>query len=135
MKNDTLKTIGAIIVIGLIIVATFLYGNKQRQDQLRHNQQISQDNNGGAKTSTDTKPATTDTNSTNQAPAGATAPVQKPTQTVTPAPAATPATSATPDTGPGNVYGVVGLSLAVGLYAIYRGQKSRLRAAFVALVS
>jgi regulatory protein YycH of two-component signal transduction system YycFG len=38
MKRDTLKTIIALVVIGLIVVVTFLYGNSQRQAQLRRDQ-------------------------------------------------------------------------------------------------
>lgn len=35
MKKDILTTIGGLVAVGLIVVATFLYGNHQRQQQLR----------------------------------------------------------------------------------------------------
>ncbi|MEO7617348.1 MAG: hypothetical protein ABIS59_00740 [Candidatus Saccharibacteria bacterium] len=40
MNRDGLKTIIGLLVIGLIIVATFLYGNHQRQAQLRHDEDL-----------------------------------------------------------------------------------------------
>lgn len=40
MNRDGLKTVIGLLVIGLIIVATFLYGNNQRQAQLRHDQDL-----------------------------------------------------------------------------------------------
>ena len=38
MNKDLLRTIGGILVIGGIVVATFLYGNQQRQEQVRQDQ-------------------------------------------------------------------------------------------------
>jgi predicted lipid-binding transport protein (Tim44 family) len=35
MKRDTLRTIAGIIIIGLIILVTFLYGNAQRESKER----------------------------------------------------------------------------------------------------
>ena len=40
MNRDGIKTIIGLLVIGLIIVATFLYGNHQRQAQLRHDEDL-----------------------------------------------------------------------------------------------
>jgi lysozyme family protein len=40
VNRDGLKTIIGLLVIGLIIVATFLYGNHQRQAQLRHDEDL-----------------------------------------------------------------------------------------------
>lgn len=37
--TDIAKTAGAVLIIGGIVVATFLYGNRQRQEQLRKDQQ------------------------------------------------------------------------------------------------
>ncbi len=39
LNRDFLKTLGGILIIGAIVVATFLYGNQQRQDQIRKEQQ------------------------------------------------------------------------------------------------
>ena len=40
MKRDTVKTLAGLIIIGGIVVATFLYGNSQRQAQLAHDQDV-----------------------------------------------------------------------------------------------
>jgi hypothetical protein len=37
-KRDTLKTIAGLFIIALIVVATFMYGNAQRQAQLKRDQ-------------------------------------------------------------------------------------------------
>lgn len=42
MSRDLLKTIGGLALIAAIVVATFLYGNKQRQEQVRRDQEIKQ---------------------------------------------------------------------------------------------
>ena len=40
MKRDSVKTAVGLVIIGGIVVATFLYGNAQRQSQLRQDQAI-----------------------------------------------------------------------------------------------
>jgi hypothetical protein len=40
MNRDLLKTIGGILIIAAIVVATFLYGNQQRQEQVRRDQAL-----------------------------------------------------------------------------------------------
>jgi hypothetical protein len=40
MNRDTVKTLAGLLVIGAIVVATFLYGNAQRQSQLKHDQNV-----------------------------------------------------------------------------------------------
>jgi LPXTG-motif cell wall-anchored protein len=40
MKRDTVKTLAGLIVIAIIVVATFMYGNAQRQSQLKHDQDV-----------------------------------------------------------------------------------------------
>jgi LPXTG-motif cell wall-anchored protein len=40
MSRDTVKTLSGLLVIGAIVVATFLYGNAQRQSQLKHDQAV-----------------------------------------------------------------------------------------------
>ncbi len=42
LNRDFLKTLGGILVIGAIVVATFLVGNQQRQDQIRKENQAQQ---------------------------------------------------------------------------------------------
>ncbi|HSH31742.1 MAG TPA: hypothetical protein VK963_03710, partial [Candidatus Saccharimonadales bacterium] len=42
VSKDVLKTAGAILLIGIIVVATFLYGNAQRQEQVRRDQEAQQ---------------------------------------------------------------------------------------------
>jgi len=73
MKRDTVKTIIGLVIIGLIVVATFLYGNAQRQAQLKHDQAVKQqqDAKGGpSKSASTTAP--------NQQQATNTTPVQSP---------------------------------------------------------
>src|SRR5665213_3409768 len=38
MNRDVLTTVGGLILVGVVVVATFLYGNQQRQAQLRQQQ-------------------------------------------------------------------------------------------------
>ncbi|HUD11578.1 MAG TPA: hypothetical protein VMS08_04145 [Candidatus Saccharimonadia bacterium] len=38
--RDTVKTLAGLVIIAAIVVATFVYGNTQRQSQLKHDQQI-----------------------------------------------------------------------------------------------
>lgn len=40
MRRDVLRTIGGIVVVGLVVVATFLYGNRQSQQQMQKAQQL-----------------------------------------------------------------------------------------------
>ena len=40
MNKDLIKTIGGILIIAAIVVATFLYGNQQRQEQVRRDQAL-----------------------------------------------------------------------------------------------
>jgi hypothetical protein len=111
MQRDMLKTIAGMVIIGLIVVATFLYGNKQRQDQVRKDEaaKVAQQTpapapvaaTAPAPTPAPAPAASTSTGSTNQAPSGATAAVTKPAAntlqnsaekgtTTAPAPAPTP---------------------------------------------
>jgi hypothetical protein len=82
MRRDSLKTLGAILLILIIVGVTFWYGNKQRQAQVKSDQQASQQQAKKASQSTKPDPA--------PAPvAPATPPV---VSTVSPAPTATPQT-------------------------------------------
>lgn len=125
--REFLKTIGAIVIIGLIVVATFLYGNKQRQEQLRRDQQATQQNSDNTKVTVD--------NSSNNT-------VVKPENANQPAPAPAPAASntnvgggsispsQTPQTG-GEVYFLIPVALITGLYHINKSSKKNLRAAAI----
>lgn len=42
MKKDVLTTIGGLVLVGLVVVATFLYGSQQRQNQAKHDEQLKQ---------------------------------------------------------------------------------------------
>ena len=111
--RDTVKTLVGLVIIAVIVVATFLYGNSQRQAQLKHDQQIK---NAQAK-STDSQllakasPAATTTpapsTSPSSSPATNTAPVQTPQSnslqggsSPTPTPSSTPKATPTPSASP-----------------------------------
>ena len=124
--RDFFKTIGAIVIIGLIVIATFLYGNRQRQEQLRRDQQAIQQKQSddrsvtvdNSKNNTVVKPETTNP---------PTAPVainQNVTATVPPA--------QTPDTG-GEVYFLAPVALIAGLYQVHKTSKKNLRAAAISI--
>ena len=110
MKRDTVKTLAGLAIIGGIVVATFLYGNSQRQAQLSHDQQVKQQE---AKTQQAKAAQPSATAAAGNQAANNTAPVKSPSsntiqgstaQTPTSSPAATPApavagTAVTPTTG------------------------------------
>lgn len=107
--SDLLKTVGAIVVIGGIVVATFLYGNRQRQEQVRRDlairqqqeQKAAKDN--GPKVSVDDSKDKAMVKPENQtAPKAATPPTAPATTATAPTP---PAATATTPTTPGNVGG------------------------------
>lgn len=71
MKSDTVKTIIGLIVIGIIVVATFLYGNSQRQAQIKNenNTKTQQANKTAAPVpSSSISPANVNTSTHNTAP-------------------------------------------------------------------
>jgi hypothetical protein len=99
MSKDLIKTIGAVVLIGIIVVATFLYGNQQRQTQLRRDQQAKQEHERKAEESTN--------QSATQGTTG-TAPVQTPSQSTnsglqSPQPAPTGSTTVTANVGGGTL--------------------------------
>ena len=123
MNRDVLTTIGGLVLVGVIVVATFLYGNQQRQSQLRHNQTAARQSQPAAKTPTATSSSPT---ATSQQPG-----VEKPssnnqttlqggstTQPVVPSSGSTPAE--TPKTGGSGVLYVIGATLIVMLYRMHR---------------
>jgi|GEM_PF-5922821 len=84
MNRELLITIGGLLVVGLVVVATFLYGNQQRQAQLR-TPQTNQHQQQAAKPAPKPTPSPTATT-----PGRGSTPAQQPT------PASTPATGSSP---------------------------------------
>lgn len=149
MKRDTVKTLAGLIIIGGIVVATFLYGNSQRQAQLKHDQDVKKQQE--AKTQEQAKAAQPSSTATSGAQAN-TAPVSSPTSnsiqgstaqsptpktTATPTPAAVSTTvpvtggsgSPLPDTGP-EMAGMLGLGSITAMVIAVRGsRRSLLKAA------
>lgn len=84
-NQDLVKTIGAIALIGIIVVATFLYGNKQRQEQVRQDQAAKQEQerkaDEQAKQSTQQPAPATNNQATSATPGQSTATTQTPTTT------------------------------------------------------
>ena len=118
MKRDLVKSIAGVIVVGLVVVATFLYGNHQSQLQQQKDQEAKQSQQSA---SSSTTPA--------QTPAPAPAPAK------TPAPAPQPvATSQTgsngnlPQTG-GLEDGLVPALAIVGVAWLYVRSRRDLRLA------
>jgi len=132
--GDTLKTVAGLIIIGGIVVATFWYGNAQRQTQLAHDREVKQQQQ--AKAQAQAKTATSSPTASAQAAATPTAtPAAKASATPQPtaAPATVPVTGGSganlPDTGP-EMAGVVGLSsIGVMLVAVRRSRQALLKAA------
>lgn len=141
MKSETLKTILGLIVIGVIVIATFLYGNSQRQSNLRaqddaKHQQTAQvsppatavaPKPGGVSTTThNTAPVTSPT--ANVIQGGST--VATTGGTATPLPGAHPTVSTTPipDTG-SSTLSLLGVSLMLVAIAYWRTSRRVLTAA------
>ncbi|GEM_PF-1100025 len=106
MKRDTVKTLAGLAIIGGIVVATFLYGNSQRQAQLSHDQQVKQQEAKASPTKA-AQPSATATSGSQAS--NNTAPVKSPasntiqgstTQTPTSSAAATPRAEVTPTPAP-----------------------------------
>jgi cytoskeletal protein RodZ len=156
MKRDTVKTLAGLLIIGIIVVATFLYGNAQRQSQLRRDEDAKKQQqakaNDQAKKAQPSASAAPRTSATVAASASNkpaahtnTAPVQSPMANgiqgnggaapkpgqVASAATTTPATgasSALPETG-SPVMGVIGVAAIVMMAAVLRRSK---RAVFAA---
>lgn len=140
MNRDGIKTVIGLLVIGLIIVATFLYGNHQRQAQLQHDQDIKRQNQDVAQM--------TPTASTKPSPGTSSAPASKPQPgvatpsangiqgqgggSVTPhassttAPGNVTVTDTTPKTGPNAVASAVALIALISTGVYYRRSKREL---------
>lgn len=100
MRRDTIKTVGAILLIVAIVGITFWYGNRQRQQQIKHDQQVAAQSNQTIKSSSTTsKSSTATTKST-----ASTTPKANPTPAPSPKVAYTPPTaSPTPAPAAGTV--------------------------------
>lgn len=146
MKRDTLKTLAGLIIIGGIVVATFMYGNAQRKAQLTRDQDVKKQQE--AKNQQSSSPVASATNTPTPAssptPTNNTAPVQtpgsnniqgsaSPTPTSTPKPTASPlatsgavqgaaAGSNLPETGP-ELAGMLGLGAITGMVVAVRGSR------------
>ncbi|HSX48487.1 MAG TPA: hypothetical protein VLF41_03245 [Candidatus Nanoarchaeia archaeon] len=127
--RDFLKTIGAIVIIGLIVVATFLYGNKQRQEQLRRDQQATQQSADNTKVTVDNTTNNTVVKPENSSPTNP-APAASPSTTNKNVGGGTISPSQTPDTG-GEVYFLIPVALITGLYQVHKHSKKNLRAAAI----
>jgi hypothetical protein len=130
--RDLIKTIVAVLIIGGIIVATFLYGNRQRQDQVRRDEEIARQQEERAQPETEQNQA-----ATQATPPPAQPQTQSQTPSPTPAPASQPAATpppapqvatAIPDTGSELLF-VIPAGLMFGLYRINRTQKRAVRQA------
>lgn len=143
MKRDTVKTLAGLVVIAVIVVATFLYGNAQRQAQLNRDNAKKQQT-ASASPQASTSASASPTPATSGTPSSNTAPVQSPTgnslqgtggsgtqqpgqvagSQATPTPSASPAPSATPTASPAPLpetgapmAGLVGVT-AIGVMAM-----------------
>jgi hypothetical protein len=142
VKSENAKTIIGLIVIGIIVVATFLYGNSQRQQQLRNQDDAKHQQTarvtpsvatsgptpGGASTSVhNTAPVATPSANTIQGGASGT----KGTVATTSTPAASTlpisATSSIPETG-ASTSALLGVSFMVVAIAYWRSSRRLLGA-------
>jgi cytoskeletal protein RodZ len=76
MKRDTLKTLAGLLIIGVIVVATFMYGNAQRQAQIKRDEAAKKQQQ--AKANNDKALASASPSPTTQPTTGGTAAVQSP---------------------------------------------------------
>lgn len=133
MKRDTLKTIFGLVIIGLIVVVTFLYGNAQRQAQLRHDQDVKRQQQTQAKTPA-VQPTATATSQPKTAaptatPAAPTATPAAPSTKPPVAPTAAPAAGATnttkiPDTGASENALIPITLLGLAVYGLRRSRRA-----------
>jgi hypothetical protein len=120
MKRDSIKTAVGLAVIAGIVVATFLYGNTQRQAQLRHDQDLkNQLAKAAAATPTPTHLAST------PAP---TKPAATPIAKLAATDGATASNTVIPDTGP-SANDLIGLAAITLAGVLWRGSNARVRQA------
>ena len=138
MKRDTVKTIAGLIIIVGIVVATFMYGNAQRQKQLAEDQKAKQQQEATAQQQAKSVSPSASPKASATPKPNATA-TKAPTATAAPkgagvvAGTTTPVTGGTgaslPDTGPETI-GMVGLSaIGVMALAVRRSRRAMLEAA------
>jgi hypothetical protein len=119
MKSDTVKTLAGLGVIALIVGATFLYGNSQRQAQLTQNktESPSPSVSASAAPKASASPSATPKPSPTSSPKAV---VQGPSDGQTPQPAAapTPAAGPMPAAGPETLpaVGFAAMLVAFGLW-------------------
>jgi hypothetical protein len=151
--RDTIKTLAGLVIIAVIVVATFLYGNAQRQSQLKHDQQVKKQQQATANPHVVAK-ANTSATATPGSPSSVTqggpntAPVETPqansvqggsVATPTPSPAVkSPAPQNTPDAAPAtplpqtgsSIGGFVGVGAVIGaIVAVRRSRQTLFEAA------
>jgi cytoskeletal protein RodZ len=110
MSRDTIKTFIGLIIIGGIVVATFLYGNSQRQTQLTHDQEVKkqQDAKVAAAAKSPSPSAVASATPTVASTTNNTSPVKSPASNSiqgNTTPTSTPVPSSTPSPTPGVVAG------------------------------
>jgi len=153
MNRDTVKTLAGLVIIGVIVVATFLYGNAQRQNQLKHDVSVSKSQAGSSASASPTASASASSNTpaasskavTNTAPVqspassslqggSSAAPSSTPAKVAAASPAAVPQTGGVgaplPQTGPAQeLAGVIGIAAIATMWLWLRRSQ---RAVFAA---
>lgn len=111
MTRETVKTIAGLIIIAAIVVATFMYGNHQRQAQLAHDQDVKKQQEAKVAAASTATPTVSVSPTPSASASANTAPVNTPSSnaiqgsaktggSATPVPATpAPAPTAVPDTG------------------------------------
>ncbi len=126
MKRDTLKTIAGLIIIGLIVVVTFLYGNAQRQDQNRRDQAAKQAQQQKANAQANKSTPSSQAAQPQAQPkvAASTPPATTPTPTATSVPDTGGTNSTMPDTGAGETALIPVSLILLGLFYLRRSRKA-----------
>ncbi len=121
MGKDAIKTVAGLVVIALIVVATFLYGNAQRQAQIRHDQDVKnqQTASGSPQTAASATPKSTPTPAVAKGPSDGVAVAKTP---------AAGATSGLPATGPSGLP-LVAIGAMVVSYGLWRRSRRNVLAA------
>lgn len=128
MRSDLLKTIAGLVIIGLIVVATFMYGNAQREAQLKRDQDLKRAQEAQASAS----PAVATSPTPTQVAVATTKPTPTPTKTpvASATPTATPAPTPLPQTGAEDLIPAVAAgAMGIAGVAWRRSQRSLLQAA------
>lgn len=126
MKRDSLKTVIGLAIIGGIVVATFLYGNAQRQAQLRRDQDVKNQQSKVAAASPTASATVKPQVSASIKPQSSVKPTSTPVTAVVDGAAKGP--KVIPDTGSG-VDGLIGLAAISMAGVLWRGSNARVRQA------